>query len=78
MSLTGLPPFWDLSTLRLIVEISRSADGHLEGQTRAPGKPAAPFSGLLELLRAIEDALLGAEQDDPGPSPAQPTNEVKK
>jgi hypothetical protein len=52
--------------LRLTVDISRSADGRFEGRVKAPAKSAVPFSGFLELLRAIEDALLGTEQDDPG------------
>jgi hypothetical protein len=57
-----------LSILRLIVDISRSPDGHVAGQTQAPGKPALPFSGFLELLRAIEDALLSTEEADPAPA----------
>ncbi|HXW78451.1 MAG TPA: hypothetical protein VEJ84_03080 [Acidimicrobiales bacterium] len=48
--------------MRLVVDISRTADGRIEGQAQAPGGPAVPFSGLLELLRTIEDALATAEK----------------
>jgi hypothetical protein len=48
--------------LRLVVEVHRTADGRIEGRTQAPGKAPVPFSGLLELLRAIEDATLPAKE----------------
>ncbi len=51
-----------MRTLKLVVDINRTADGHIEGRIHAPGEPALPFSGRLELLRAIEDALPAAEQ----------------
>ena len=51
-----------MRTLRLVVDINRTACGHIEGRIQAPGEPAVPFSGRLELLRAIEDALPVAEQ----------------
>lgn len=47
------------------MDINRTPDGRLEGQTQAPGEPAIPFSGRLELLRAIEDVLLVAEEAAP-------------
>jgi hypothetical protein len=46
-----------MRTLKLVVDIGRTADGHIEGRTQAPGEPAVPFSGRLELLRAIEDEI---------------------
>jgi len=44
--------------MRLIAEISRSSDGHLEGtiQTDLRSTPV-PFSGVLELLRVLEDEV---------------------
>ena len=59
-----------MRTLELVVDIDRTADGHIEGRMHAPGEPAVPFSGRLELLRAIEDALPAAEQAAPAPGPA--------
>ncbi|HXR21778.1 MAG TPA: hypothetical protein VN786_04400 [Acidimicrobiales bacterium] len=52
--------------MRLVVEVKRSEDGGIEGQTQAPGGPPLPFSGRLELLRGIDDAL-AAEGAAPAP-----------
>jgi len=42
----------------LDLEISRTADGRLEGQLRTAGAERwSLFSGVLELLKAIEDSL---------------------
>lgn len=59
-----------MRTLKLVVDLDRSADGHIEGRIQAPGEPALPFSGRLELLRAIEDALPAAEEAALAPGPA--------
>jgi len=59
-----------MRTLKLVVDIDRTADGHIEGRIHAAGEPALPFSGRLELLRAIEDALPAAEQAALAPGPA--------
>lgn len=59
-----------MRTLKLLVDIDKTADGHIEGRIQAPGEPALPFSGRLELLRAIEDALPAAGQAAPVPGPA--------
>jgi hypothetical protein len=59
-----------MSALKLVVDIDRTADGHIEGRIHAPGQPALPFSGRLELLRAIEDARIAAEQAALAPGPA--------
>jgi hypothetical protein len=43
-------------TLKL--EITRSADGRLDGRVAAPSIAASrPFSGVLELLRVLEEIL---------------------
>jgi hypothetical protein len=42
----------------LLLEVSRSADGRLEGQIRADSASRwTSFSGVLELLKAIEELL---------------------
>jgi hypothetical protein len=48
--------------LRLVLDIDRSADGRVEGFVRAAGTRAAMrFSGLLELLGAVEELLFADE-----------------
>jgi hypothetical protein len=43
-------------TIRLLLDISRTPDGQLGGRIRADGTDAwEPFSGVLELLKALED-----------------------
>jgi hypothetical protein len=43
-------------TIRLLLDLSRAPDGRLEGRIRADGNDAwKPFSGLLELLKTIEE-----------------------
>jgi hypothetical protein len=42
----------------LLLEINRAGDGRLEGQLRTPDTDCwRPFSGVLELLKALEEAL---------------------
>ena len=42
----------------LLLEINRDPDGRLEGQLRTPDTDGwRPFSGVLELLKALEEAL---------------------
>ena len=44
--------------MRLVLEISRAEDGRLEGQLRTDAADRwSPFSGVLELLKVIEDSL---------------------
>ena len=51
-----------LNVLRLVLDIDRSADGRVEGFVHPVGAQAAmPFSGLLELLGALEELLLPDE-----------------
>ncbi|MGB6581650.1 MAG: hypothetical protein WBF34_27430 [Streptosporangiaceae bacterium] len=43
-------------TIRLLIEINRTPDGRLEGRMRADGTAAwKPFSGVLELLKVLEE-----------------------
>ena len=44
--------------MSLVLEISRAPDGRLEGQLRTVAADRwSPFSGVLELLKVIEDSL---------------------
>jgi hypothetical protein len=49
-------------SVRFDLEISRALDGHLEGQLRTDAADRwSPFSGVLELLKVIEDSLDAVE-----------------
>jgi hypothetical protein len=44
--------------MRLIVEIDRTPDGRIEGRIRLDAaQPWRPFSGVLELLKELQDVL---------------------
>jgi hypothetical protein len=46
-------------TIRLLLDLNRTADGRLEGRIRADGTDAwKPFSGVLELLKVLEETYL--------------------
>jgi hypothetical protein len=46
-------------TIRLLLDISRTPDGRPEGRIRAERTDAwRPFSGVLELLKALEETHL--------------------
>jgi hypothetical protein len=46
--------------MRLRVDLSRTPDGRLEGRiSRASSDPGHEFSGVLELLKVLEDLLDG-------------------
>lgn len=48
--------------MNLILEISRGQDGRLEGQLRTRATdPWDPFSGVLELLKVLEESLDAAQ-----------------
>ena len=62
--------------MRLIVEIDRTPDGRIEGRIRPDAaQPWRPFSGVLELLKELQDVLDVRTSGRPGPSPdrANPT-----
>jgi hypothetical protein len=45
-------------TLSLVVEIDRTLEGRLEGRIRTQtADPWRPFSGVLELLKVLEELL---------------------
>lgn len=44
--------------MRLVLEVTRSADGRFEGSIHTDTTdPAKPFSGILELLKVLEECL---------------------
>jgi len=46
-------------TIRLLLDINRTADGRLEGQIRVGGTGTwKSFSGMLELLKVLEDTYI--------------------
>jgi hypothetical protein len=47
----------------LVLEITRAADGRLEGQLRThAGEAPRSFSGVLELLKVLEESLDATEE----------------
>jgi hypothetical protein len=56
--------------MRLLVEVVRTPDGRLEGRAHTPGNRWRSFSGVLELLKVIEDLL---DHDALGPPDPAPT-----
>lgn len=47
-------------TIRLLLDINQTPDGRLEGQIRVDGTGAwQPFSGVLELLKVLEETYVG-------------------
>jgi hypothetical protein len=45
-----------MQAIRLLLDISRTADRRIEGRMRADGADAwKPFSGVLELLKVLEE-----------------------
>jgi hypothetical protein len=46
-------------TIRLLLDLNRTMDGRLEGRIRADGTSTwKPFSGVLELLKVLEETYL--------------------
>jgi hypothetical protein len=51
-----------MDTTQLLLEVSRNADGRLEGQLRPDAASRwTSFSGVLELLKVLEELLDGKE-----------------
>ena len=67
-------------TTSLVLEITRTPDGRLEGKLRDhPTAAWKPFSGVLELLKVLEETLDLFESQTDGrrrqPSVSKPQNE---
>jgi hypothetical protein len=59
--------------MRLIVEIDRTPDGRIEGRIRPDAaQPWRPFSGVLELLKELQDVL------DPTQLALPPNGDIKE
>jgi hypothetical protein len=57
-------------TIRLLLEIKPTTDGRLEGRMRADGTdPWQPFSGVLELLKALAELREERHEPDHRPFP---------
>ena len=41
--------------MRLLIDLVRTADGRLEGVVHPPGADATAFTGVLDLLRVLEE-----------------------
>ena len=49
--------------MRLLIDLVRTADGRLEGVVHPPGADATAFTGVLDLLRVLEEIDLAAPCD---------------
>jgi hypothetical protein len=60
--------------MRLLAEIDRLPDGRIEGRIRSePAEGWQQFSGVLELLKVLQQALDANEQKSPDPLEAKET-----
>ena len=50
-------PLGHLPRVQFRVELDHDEEGRISGEVVAGGAPAMPFSGWLELLRLLEDAV---------------------
>ena len=46
--------------MRLLIDLVRTIDGRLEGVVHPPGADATAFTGVLDLLRVLEEIDLAA------------------
>jgi hypothetical protein len=49
--------------VRLLIDLVRTTDGRLEGVVHPPGADATAFTGVLDLLRVLEEIDLAAPCD---------------
>ena len=49
--------------MRLLIDLVRTVDGRLEGVVHPPGAAATAFTGVLDLLRVLEEIDLTAPDD---------------
>jgi hypothetical protein len=65
--------------MRLIVEIDRTPDGRIEGRIRPDAaQPWRPFSGVLELLKELQDVLDVPDVLDPAQIALPPHDDIKE
>ena len=49
--------------MRLLIDLVRTADGRLEGVVHPPGAAATAFTGVLDLLRVLDEIDLARDPD---------------
>jgi hypothetical protein len=49
--------------VRLLIDLVRTPDGRLEGVVHPPGAGATAFTGVLDLLRVLEEIDLARDPD---------------
>ena len=49
--------------MRLLIDLVRTVDGRLKGVVHPPGADATAFTGVLDLLRVLEEIDLAAPCD---------------
>ncbi len=64
--------------MRLLLELNPAPEGRLEGRVgRSADDSWASFSGVLELLKVIEETLAVAESAVPNPAKEGPSHEIQ-
>ena len=64
--------------MRLLLELHPASEGRLEGRVGTPaGESWASFSGVLELLKVIEETLSATQSAVPNPATEGPSHEVQ-
>lgn len=58
--------------MRVTLDLVRSGDGRLEGTAATEAGPEHPFSGMLELLRVLEDLQPVAPRPPSDTTPRSP------
>ena len=63
--------------MRLLLELHPAPEGRLEGRLRTDvDDSGTPFSGVLELLKAIEETLTAVESAAHNPAKEGPSHDV--
>ena len=64
--------------MRLLLELHPALEGRLEGRVGTPADDSwASFSGVLEMLKVIEETLTAAQNAVPDPATEGPSHEVQ-
>jgi hypothetical protein len=64
--------------VRLLLELHPAPGGRLEGRVGTPADGSwASFSGVLELLKVIEETLSATQNTAPNPATEGPSHEVQ-
>jgi hypothetical protein len=64
--------------VHLFLDLHPAPEGRLEGRLGTPADDSwAPFSGVLELLKVIEETLTAVESAVPNPAKEGPSHDVQ-